>query len=171
MDDRDPPLAGTGALNLTFIGTAALVVSSTAAALAPDSFGLAHAVLSCALFAVGTGAMLWAYALGVTRSRTEAVTLAGLFFLSGDVAPAGIRRPFRTALAVEVVAVVAAASARPYTNVAFGVLAPMFALGLMSAWSGRYGTFPPRPPKAGGRATVAPEAAAGPASSEDRPPA
>ena len=99
------------------------------------------------LFVVGTGALLWAYALGVSRSRTDLITVPGLFFLSGDVAPEATRRPLRVAVAVEVVAVVAAASIRPYTEVAFGILAPMFGLGLMGMWGGRYGVFPPRPPK------------------------
>src|SRR3546814_9919033 len=89
--------------------------------------------------AVGTGALLWAYALGVSRSRTDAVTLGGLFFLADGTAPPDVRRPFRVALAVEVVAVVAAAAIHPFTQVAFGILAPMFALGLMGMWGGRYG--------------------------------
>ncbi len=55
-----------------------------------------------------------------------------------------MRRPFRIALAVEVVAVTAAAAVRPYSEVAFGILAPMFALGLMAMWGGRHGSFPPR---------------------------
>ena len=42
---------------------------------------------------------------------------------------------------------VAAASIRPFTEVAFGILAPMFGLGLMALWGGRHGTFPPRPPE------------------------
>lgn len=139
---------GGGLLNLTFVGTGLLVGTSVIAALAPDAFGLLHAVLACLLFAVGTGALLWAYALGVSRSRTDLVSISGLFFLSGTVAPAEVRRPFRVALAVEVAATVAAASIRPYTEVAFGILAPMFAMGLMATWGGRYGSFPPRPPKA-----------------------
>ena len=149
MDDDSPrePPAGAGLVNATFVGTGLLVGTSAAAALAPDSFGILHAVLSCVLFAVGTGAFLWAYALGVTRSRTDLVTIPGLFFLAGSTAPAEVRRPFRIALAVEVVAVVAAASIRPYTEVAFGILAPMFALGLMATWGGRHGRFGPRPPK------------------------
>jgi hypothetical protein len=143
---REPP-PGSGLVNATFLGTGLLVGTSLAAAVAPDTFGLPHAVLSCVLFAVGTGALLWAYALGVTRSRTDAVTIPGLFFLAGDTAPAEVRRPLRIALAVEVVAVVVAASIRPYTEVAFGILAPMYALGLMAAWGGRHGTFAPRAPK------------------------
>lgn len=143
-DEREQAAPGTGLLNLTFVGTGLLVGTSAAGATAPDTFGLPHAVLSCILFAVGTGGLLWAYALGVSRSRTDAVSIAGLFFLGGDSAPADIRRPFRIALAVEVVAVVVAASIRPYTEVAFGVLAPMFALGLMATWGARHGAFPPR---------------------------
>ena len=72
------------------------------------------------------------------------VTLAGLFFLSGGVAPAEVRKRFRIALAVEVVAVVAAASVTITRSpwVPFGVLAPMFGLGLMSVWGGRFGVYP-----------------------------
>jgi hypothetical protein len=137
-------MPGAGLVNLTFVGTGLLVGTSVAGAAAPDRFGLAHAAVSCVLFTVGTGGLLWAYALGVSRSRVDAVSIAGLFFLAGDAAPADVRRPFRVALAVEVVAVVAAALIRPYTEVAFGVLAPVFAMGLMGAWGGRYGRFPLR---------------------------
>jgi hypothetical protein len=143
-EDLRQPLPGAGLVNAAWLGTGLLVGTSAASALAPGTFGLPHAVLSCALFVIGTGALLWAYALGITRSRTDAVSLGGLFFLSGDAAPEDVRRPLRIAFAVEVVAVVAAASLRPYTVVAFGILAPMFGLGLMGAWGGRYGRFAPR---------------------------
>jgi hypothetical protein len=138
---------GAGLINLTFLGTGLLVGTSLAGAVAPDTFGLAHAIVSCVLFAVGTGGLLWAYALGVSRSRNDLINIPGLFFLGAGAAPKEVRRPLRVALAVEVVAVVAAAAVRPYTEVAFGILAPMFAMGLMGTWGGRYGTFPPRPPK------------------------
>jgi len=138
---------GTRLVNLTLAGTAALVATSAAAAIAPDTFAAVHAGLSVALFVVGTGALLWAYALGVSRSRGEVVDIPGLFLLSGPVAPPGTRRTFHAALAVEVVAVVAAASVRPFTEVAFGILAPMYGLGLMAAWGGRHGQFHARPSK------------------------
>jgi hypothetical protein len=138
---------GAGIVNLAVAGTGLLVGTSIAGALAPDSFGRVHAGLSIVLFVVGTAAFLWAYALGVSRSRTDGVSIGGLFFLAGDTAPADVRRTLRTALAVEVVAVVGAALVQPYTVVAFGILAPMFAMGLMGMWGGRYGTFPPRPPR------------------------
>jgi hypothetical protein len=141
---------GSGLVNTAFLGTGALVATSIAAAAAPETFGNVHAALSIGLFVLGTAAMLWAYALGVARSRLELITIPGLFFLAGDVAPRATRRALRVATGVEVVVVVAAASVRPYTEVAFGVLAPMFGLGLMGMWGGRHGDFPERPRKSDG---------------------
>jgi hypothetical protein len=140
--DDAPP--GDGVVNLLFAGTGALVGTSLAGALLPDTFDIVHAVLSGVLFAIGTGAMLWGYALGVSRSRTVAVTMAGLFFLAGGAAPSDVARRFRIALALQVVVVVAAALVRPDSNMPFGVLAPMFGLGLMAVWGGRYGVFEAR---------------------------
>ena len=95
--------------------------------------------------------MLWAYALGVSRSRTELITIPGAVpprrrrrARARRAGPCASRRP------IEIVAVVAAASIRPYSEVAFGILAPMFGLGLMGLWGGRYGEFPPRPLKPSG---------------------
>jgi hypothetical protein len=140
-DDRPP---GDGLVNLVFAGTGAVIGTSIAAAILPDTFGVVHAVVSGILFVIGTGALLWAYALGVSRSRAVVVTLPGLFFLGAGAAPPDVRRRFRIALAAEIVAVVAAAAIRPYSVVAFGILAPMFGLGLMAVWGGRHGVFPLR---------------------------
>ena len=147
MADRDGDEPGAAIVNLAFLGTGALVATSVAAAALPETFGIVHAGVSVVLFVVGTGALLWAYALGVSRSRAELIGIPGLFFLAGPTAPAPTRRQLRVAVVVESVAVVAAAAIRPFSEVAFGILAPMFGLGLMGMWGGRHGTFPPRPPK------------------------
>lgn len=136
-----------GIVQASWVGTASLVLTSGAAAVAPEVFGPVHAVLSLAMFTIGTGVLLWGYARGISRSRSELVTLSGLFFLSGDVAPREVRTALRVAAAVQTVAVVSAAAARPYSEVAFGILAPMLGLGLMAAWGGRSGVFPDRPLK------------------------
>lgn len=133
-------------------GTALLVMTSAGAAALPHSIGVVHAVVSCVLFAAGTGALLWAYLVGLGRSRTETVSLSGLFFLTGEAAPAQVRRLLRVLLGVEVVAAVAAASVRPYTVVAFGILAPMYAMGLMGMWGARHSEFPDRAQGDGGAA-------------------
>jgi len=145
VPEPDPP--GTRLVRLDAIGTGVLVATSAAAAVAPDTFKLVDAAFAGVLFLVGTGALLWAYAIGISRSRTELVDIPGLFLLSGPVAPAPTRRTFRVVLAVQVVAVVVAASVRPFTEVAFGILAPMYGLGLMALWGARHGTFPARPPR------------------------
>ena len=137
-----------GIVKVAFVGTVSLIATSIAAAALPSTFGLAHAGLSVVLFVIGTAAFLWAYALGVSRSRADLVSVPGLFLLAGAAAPPTTQRALRTAVALEVVAVVAAASIRPFTEVAFGILAPMFGLGLMGLWGGRHGEFPPRAPMA-----------------------
>jgi hypothetical protein len=134
-------------LTLDLAGTAALLATSLAGAIVPDPLGVVHAALSGVLFVVGTGALLWAYAVGISRSRTELVDIPGLFLLSGPVAPDALRRRFRVALGLQIIAVVVAASIRPFTEVAFGILAPMYGLGLMALWGARHGTFPERPPR------------------------
>ena len=136
---------GAGLVRLAAWGTGVIVTTSVAAAAVPDTFGIVHAVVASVLFVVGTGAFLWAYGLGLSRSRTDDVSIPGLFFLSEPAAPAEVRRRFRVALSVEIVSVVAAAAVRPFTVVAFGVLAPMFALGLMALCGGRHAVFRPRP--------------------------
>jgi hypothetical protein len=131
---------GAGLVNLAFAGTGAVVVAGVAGALAPDALGQMTAIVSGALFVVGVVCFLWGYATGVVRSRDEQVTLGGLFFLSGT-APRVVRFRLRLALAVQVVVAIVVAGIRPYTSVAFVVLAPMFGLGLLATWGARHGTF------------------------------
>jgi hypothetical protein len=143
-DESRHPEPGEGLVNLDFAGTGLLVGTSAGAAVLPGSFGSAHAVVSIGAFAIGVAAFLWAYALGIARSRTDLIGIGGLFFLAGGAAPRVIAFRLRIALAVQIVAVVVAASVRPFTIVAFGILAPMLGLGLMALWGGRHGTFPAR---------------------------
>jgi hypothetical protein len=135
--------AGAGLVVADFVGTGALLVACVAGIATPDRAGTFTAAVSLALFVVGVALFLWGYAVGVVRSRDEQISLGGLFFLSGT-APAVVRFRLRLALAAQVVLAVAAASIRPYTAVAFAVLAPMLGLGVMASWGARHGTFPPR---------------------------
>jgi len=141
--DLGDPAAGAGLVLLDFVGTAALLVACAAGIAAPDDAGAFTTGVSVVLFAIGVGLFLWGYATGVVRSRDEQIGLGGLFFLSGT-APQVVRFRLRLAFAVQVVLAVAAASIRPYTAVAFAVLAPMLGLGAMAAWAARHGTFPAR---------------------------
>ena len=77
------------------------------------------------------------------RSRTDELTLPGLFWLSGS-APADVRRLLLGSFGVEIVVGLATASVRPFTGLAFGVLVPVYGLGLTGLWGARLGTFGPR---------------------------
>ena len=135
--------AGSGIVVLSWIGTGVFAAVATIATLLPDEAAKPAAVVDGILFAIGVVAFLWAYGIAVSRSRTDAIGIGGLFFLAGS-APTVVRVRLLTALAIQVVVAIVTASIRPYTAVAFGILVPMFGLGLTGLWGARHGTFPPR---------------------------
>jgi hypothetical protein len=111
--------------------------------------------ISMALFAAGVVTTLWAYTRALDRSRTEEVGVANLFLLTGNTAPARIKAAMLTALAVQVVAALGGASVGAaglnkgdLNALAFGVLVPMFGIGLNGVWAARHGTYGPRVTKA-----------------------
>ena len=126
----------------SWVGTAVFAITAVAAVVTRSATIVAAAV-ALGLFAAGIGLFFWAYAVAVNRSRTDAIGIGGLFFLSGS-APRVVRIRLSAALAAQVVIAVVSASIRPYTAVAFGILVPMFGLGLMGLWGARHGEFPPR---------------------------
>jgi hypothetical protein len=145
-DDGEAGAPGRAIVRLDVRATAVFAVVSAAAAVWPDPLEYVAVPVAIALFVVGTGAFLWAYAIAVSRSRFDEVTLAGVFFLTGDVAPAPVARTLRAALGAQVVVGVAVAAVRPFTALAAGVLAPMLGLGLMALWGARHGRFPAKRP-------------------------
>lgn len=161
----EPPVPGEGLLRWDRRGTALFVVVAVAAAAVPDTFARPAAVVDLVLFAVGLGSFLLAYVRAIGRSRTEAVDVVGVFLLGGDVAPPEVRRELRALFGVQVVVALVTASIRPYTSVAFGVLVPLYGMGLAGLWGATHGTFGPRapgrrpgrPPGAGDRADLDPD--------------
>lgn len=134
-----PPNPGRRLVEATWAGTFVFVVAS---ALAVTWSGLrpVGVTVSLALFSLGCVAFLWAFAIAVDRSRIDAIGIGGLYFLAGS-APAAVRRHMMGALAVQTVVSIVAASIRPFTPVAFGILVPMYGLGLAGLWAARHGTF------------------------------
>jgi uncharacterized protein YfiM (DUF2279 family) len=122
--------------------------------------------LDVALFVAGCVAFLYAYLRGIGRSREEAVTLAGLFFLAEGVAPRHVARALRVLLAAQVIVAVATAAARPFSSLAFGILAPMFGLAMLALWGAVHGRFPPRPAAKGPTRAATATDPAGPADEE-----
>lgn len=129
---------------LDWIGTGVFLAVATLATIFPDDAARPAAVVDVVLFAIGVVAFLWAYAVAVSRSRTDVLGIAGLYFLADDAAPRSTRTRLRVALAVQIVVAIVSASIRLYTAVAFGVLVPMFGLGLMGLWGAKHGAFPER---------------------------
>ena len=101
------------------------------------------AYVSLALFALGMivfPAALW---FGAQRSRTDDMTMAGWWFLSGS-APRGVRRHLWGSLAVQSIVSITCAAIRFETSIAFGVLVPTLGLSLLGLWGALYGYFPKR---------------------------
>jgi hypothetical protein len=135
---------GRRVLEVATWGTVAFAVTAVAAAVAPGLLWLPAQAVAIALFAVGCGAFVWSYAVAVSRSRTDEISVTGLYFLAGGSAPTPVRRRLMGALVAQLVVAVATAAVRPFTSLAFGVLVPVYGLGLAGLWAARHGTFPPR---------------------------
>lgn len=136
----------TNVVRASWVGTAVFGVTAGAAAVAGDgSLEIVAFVVAVALFLAGCVAFAVAYTRAVRRSREVAIGIADLFFLSGGVAPPGVRRQLLGALGVQLAIGLGTAIARPYSSLAAGTLAPVYGLGLCGLWASRYGVFPPRP--------------------------
>ncbi|CAB4593150.1 unannotated protein [freshwater metagenome] len=139
-------LAGTGILRATVLGTAAFVLLGLAASIFQGALTGAYVALSLFEFFVGMIVFVLAFFRAIDRSRTEAIGIGGLFFASGS-APKRVQVILMVSLTVQVVVSIIVASLHLYTGLAFGVLAPMWALGFTGLWVAAYGTFPEREPE------------------------
>jgi len=135
---------GSGIIAASWIGTGVFVLSALVATVFPDGAGVVAATVSLVLFAIGCAVFLWAYFIAVQRSRTDLIGIGGLYFLQGS-APRTVRFRLLASLTVEVVVAVVTSSIRLYSPLAFGILVPVFGLGLCGLWGARFGTFEPRP--------------------------
>jgi hypothetical protein len=107
--------------------------------------------VSMALFAVGVASTLWAYARALERSRVEEVGVANLYLLTGPTAPKPVRRVMTAALTTQIVAAVVGAwvgvvglGEGELNALAFGVLVPMFGIGMNGVWAALHGSYGPR---------------------------
>jgi hypothetical protein len=132
--------AGSRIVVADYAGTGVFAATALAAAAFPHDLAIVAAVVDLILFGAGCAAFLWAYAVAVSRSRTHVVHLAGLFFLSGT-APKPVAIRLRGTFFAQVGLAVLTASLRPFTPLAFGVLVPVYGLGLMGLWGARHGVF------------------------------
>lgn len=139
----DSDLPGRAIVRADWWGTAAFGLTAVLAAIAPDLFRIPAILVALALFAVGCVVFLWAFAISVERSRLENVSVAGVYLLQQST-PANVKWHLHGALATQVLLALVTASARPFTSLAFGILVPMYGLGLNGQWAARYGRFAER---------------------------
>ncbi len=142
MTDPMARITGIAIVRAAWAGTAVFVVAAVAALLAPN-LELVAVIVDVALFAGGVVCFLWAYAIAVGRSREVDIGIGGLYFLQGT-APAPVQHQLLGALAAEIAGAFITAGLRPLSGLAFGVLSPLWGLGLCGLWGARYGTFGPR---------------------------
>jgi hypothetical protein len=109
------------------------------------------AVTAMGLFAVGVFAFLWSYYNAVQRSRTDVISVTGLYFLLGPPTPARVRRVMLGTLLLQLVIALVTTLARtqssdgrPGTSLALGFLVPMLGFGLNGLWAAYHGDFPSR---------------------------
>lgn len=121
-------------------GTLAFVVV-TAVGVSSDSGSAFVIIFDVILLALGILAFVRTLLVAAERSRREELSVAGIWFLVG--APTPIRLWLLGALAVQVVVGIGGGAIKPEPG-AFGVLVPVFGLGLCGLWAVRSGTFPPR---------------------------
>ena len=143
----DTPLAespGQVLVRADAFGTAAFVVVTVGASLTnSNAVSLANIVVSSVLFFGGCVAFAAGFVRAAGRSRTEVVDMTGLFYLTGT-APRAVRRTFLGLWFLQI----AVAAASVFTvSPPFGVLAPLWGIGLTAAWGARHGTFSVRPSK------------------------
>jgi hypothetical protein len=140
-------MTGVHVISASNVGTIVFVIVTVAAVAAPDAFVWLFVPVSLAMLLLGSLAFLRTIFLAAERSRHETLSVAGLWLLSGS-APTSVRRLLLGALAVQVVTALVGASVRPFTALAFGVLAPVYGLGLCGLWAAIAGAFPAK--EAGG---------------------
>lgn len=128
-------------------GTIAFLVVTVAAGIVGDDAAAVNLIACAVLFVVGSAIWAWGFVLAAARSRDEVLDLAGLFYLTGS-APRPARRWF---LGLWFAQIAIAVAAIPLTSPPFGVMVPVFGIGIITLWAATRGTFPERPVEAGPR--------------------
>ena len=143
------PSTGRGIVVTSWACTGLLAVAS-AISVGVEALQWVVVPVAIALAALGFVAFVVAYLTAIARSRTDEIAVAGVFLLIG-CAPKAVQRSLLGSMGVQIVVALLAASMRPYTAVAFAILAPLCGLGLAGLWGARYGVFGPRRDRSAGR--------------------
>jgi hypothetical protein len=135
---------GRRLIQFAYAGTAVFIVVSVVEVIVLSWTRPIAVIVDLVLFAIGCTMFLGSYAIAISRSRTEEIGVASLYFFTNGVAPRGVQVRLLGTFAAQCVVALTVASIRPFTTAAFSVLVPMFGLGVNGLWSARHGTFGPR---------------------------
>ena len=134
---------GKSLLRLAWQSTLLLAVVAAFGLMAPESSRLFVVTASLTMFVLGLFLFVFGLMYGLRRSRVETVTVTGLFLLQNS-APRSIQRQFAWSTIAQLVVAFTAAALKPYTDIAFVILAPMLPVGSAALWSAQHGFFPER---------------------------
>lgn len=123
----------------TIWGAAIFSATSILATIWSGAFLTINIVVSLSLFAIGFLAFLYAMYVSAIRSRHELLDIAGIFFLTSM--PKGTAWRFRGLLMWVVCLAFITSGIRLYTSLAFGLLTPLFVLGIMGILGAKWGTY------------------------------
>ena len=115
--------------------------ATLAALLGGDEIRGAVAIAFVVIFLTGSAVFLWAFVIAASRSRDEAVSVVGAFFLGDGAIERNDRRWLFGWMASQSVIGLAGAIAQPFTALAFGILVPMFGIGVIAMVGARFGSF------------------------------
>ncbi len=137
-------------VRVNILGTVTFIVSATLAAVVfTPVFRTLGVVVALVLFAIGVASFIWGYFTAVQRSRYDDISVASLFLLFGTVSSFKVRQLMNGCLIGQGLCGLITALARTTTDgrsgstLAFGVLVPLFGLGLNGLWASRHGEFSP----------------------------
>lgn len=135
-------------VRINIFGTVIFVVSANmSTVIFTSGFRTLGVVVAMVLFAVGVAAFIWGYFTAVQRSRYDNISVASLYLLLGDVATSKVRWLMNGCLVAQglcglITALVRTSTdGRPGSTLAFGVLVPLFGIGLNGLWASRHGKF------------------------------
>jgi hypothetical protein len=136
---KAPIGAGRGIAVASWVGDVLFAVTAIPVATGVDALDDAAVVVALLLFFASL--VVWCWALGLAAVRTtrgDDVQVMSLFLLEGRV-PSRVRWVLYGSFLVCLAITVGTAAANP-----FGVLVPMWPLGLVGLWGARHGAYPPR---------------------------
>jgi len=130
---------GARIITLSWVATVLFAATAIPTLVPVKALDTVAVVTALVLFAASIPLWLYGFAVGVSRSRQELISISGLFFLHG-AAPPVVRRLLLGSFAATLLVTIVTAGAEP-----FGVLVPVLPLAFASLWASRHGTFAPRP--------------------------